>query len=68
MNLKMSNFMKKIALIVATGLLFFLPGCNTIDTWGDGLPEMEHVYYIGFKKTNVNSIKHTMCRPRLCSY
>ncbi len=47
--------MKKIALMAVAAVTFFATGCNTVDTWGDGLPEMEHVYYVGFYKTNVNT-------------
>jgi len=47
--------MKKILFICITGLLFFMSSCEKDNTWGDGLPEMEHVYYIGFYKTNVNT-------------
>jgi len=48
--------MNKILLICATMfLLICTTSCKTIDEWGDGLPEMEHVYYIGFYKSNVNT-------------
>lgn len=30
-----------------------LTSCEIHNTWEDGLPEMEHVYYIGFYKTNI---------------
>jgi hypothetical protein len=46
--------MKKAALTLAAAL-FLLPGCHTVDTWGDGQPEKEHIYYVGFYKTNVFS-------------
>jgi hypothetical protein len=36
-------------------VLFCMTGCEKDNIWGDGLPEMEHVYYIGFYKTNVNT-------------
>ncbi len=42
--------MKKILFITAMAALFLSAGCNTVDTWGDGLPELEHVYYVGFMK------------------
>jgi hypothetical protein len=32
-----------------------MASCEKDNIWGDGLPEMEHVYYIGFYKTNVNT-------------
>ncbi|GHU78890.1 hypothetical protein FACS1894145_1870 [Bacteroidia bacterium] len=47
--------MKKILFICATLFLFCMTGCEKDNIWGDGLPEMEHVYYIGFLKTNVNA-------------
>ena len=36
-------------------LLIFTIACEKVNDWGDGLPEMEHVYYIGFYKSNVNT-------------
>jgi hypothetical protein len=48
--------MKKILFICATALLLSgMAGCEKDNIWGDGLEEMEHVYYIGFYKTNVNT-------------
>ena len=48
--------MNKILLICATiFLLICTTSCETVEDWGDGLPEMEHVYYIGFYKSNVNT-------------
>lgn len=47
--------MKKILFICVTVLLFGMTGCEKDNIWGDGLPEMEHVYYISFYKTNVNT-------------
>ncbi|GAB6007959.1 hypothetical protein [Dysgonomonas reticulitermitis] len=47
--------MKKILFICVTALLFGMTGCEKDNIWGDGLPEMEHVYYISFYKTNVNT-------------
>ena len=48
--------MKKILFICATWfLLLFTTGCDTIDTWPNGLPEMQNVFMIGFFKSNVNT-------------
>lgn len=47
--------MKKILFICITVFLFGLNSCEKDNKWGDGLPEMEHVYYIGFNKTNINT-------------
>ena len=48
--------MKKIVFICATMfLLLCTSACEKVNEWGDGLPEMEHVYYIGFYKSNVNT-------------
>lgn len=47
--------MKKTAFTIAAGALLLSTGCQTVDTWGDGLPEMEHVYYVGFEKTDRSS-------------
>jgi hypothetical protein len=53
----MNPAMKKTAFLLAAGALFLSSGCNTVETWDDGLPEMEHVYYIGFQKTNISRDK-----------
>lgn len=45
--------MKKIFTILATLAVLLSAGCAKYATWDDGLPEMEHVYYIGFYKTNI---------------
>ena len=45
--------MKKILFIVATVVAFLSTGCERHKDWGDGLPEYEHIYYIGFYKTNI---------------
>ena len=45
--------MKKIVFIMATAVALMSTGCETHDLWDDGLPEMEHVYYVGFYKTNI---------------
>jgi len=45
--------MKKISFILAAAVAVILTGCAKHDVWGDGLPEMEHVYYVGFYKTNI---------------
>ncbi|MDR1371100.1 MAG: hypothetical protein LBJ72_13405 [Dysgonamonadaceae bacterium] len=48
--------MKKISFIYATiFVLLGMTSCEKDNIWGDGLAEMEHVYYIGFYKTNVNT-------------
>jgi len=48
--------MNKIFFICATMFLFLCTtSCERYNTWGDGLPEMENVYYIGFYKSNVNT-------------
>jgi len=48
--------MKKILFICATMfLLLCTTACEKANDWGDGLPEMEHVYYVGFYKSNVNT-------------
>lgn len=48
--------MKKILYIcTAMFLLLGVTSCEKDNVWGDGLPEMEHVYYVGFYKTNVNT-------------
>ena len=48
--------MKKILFICATMfLLIGMTSCEKDNIWGDGLEEMEHVYYIGFFKTNINT-------------
>ena len=44
--------MKKIIFIAVTVVAFITTGCEIHETWGDGLPEMEHVYYIGYHKIN----------------
>ena len=44
--------MKKIVFIMATAVALISTSCETHELWDDGLPEMEHVYYIGFYKTN----------------
>ncbi len=45
--------MKKILFILTAAVVLFTTGCAKFNTWEDGLPEMEHVYYIGFYKTNI---------------
>jgi len=45
--------MKKILLIMATAVVLISTGCEGYRVWDDGLPEMEHVYYIGFYKSNI---------------
>lgn len=45
--------MKRIRFICAIAFVSLATGCEKDNVWGDGLPEMEHVYYIGFHKTNV---------------
>lgn len=47
--------MKKIVYMCMAAVLLCITGCEKDNIWGDGLPEMEHVYYIGFYKTNVFS-------------
>ena len=47
--------MKKILFIVATVVAFVSTGCETHNVWGDGQPEKEHIYYVGFYKTNINT-------------
>ena len=43
----MKNIVK---LICAAIILLPFSGCNPYNTWGDGLPELEHTYYVGFCK------------------
>ena len=45
--------MKNLLFTIATVAILFSTGCEKYATWDDGLPEMEHVYYIGFYKTNI---------------
>ena len=45
--------MKKISFIIAIAIVLLSTGCQKHRLWDDGLPEMEHVYYIGFYKTNL---------------
>ena len=45
--------MKKILFIIATAVVLLTTGCEVHELWDDGLPEYEHVYYIGFHKTNI---------------
>ena len=47
--------MKNLRFICLTALILLMTSCEKDNIWGDGLPEMEHVYYIGFYKTNVNT-------------
>ena len=47
--------MKKILFIVAMAIGLLSTGCEIHETWDDGLPEMEHVYYVGFYKSNINT-------------
>jgi len=47
--------MKKIVFIMATAFVLISTGCEIHELWDDGLPEMEHVYYIGFYKTNIST-------------
>lgn len=44
----MKNIVK---LIVAAFILLPFTGCDPYDTWPDGLPELEHVYYVSNVKT-----------------
>ncbi|GHT11891.1 hypothetical protein FACS189426_14440 [Bacteroidia bacterium] len=55
MYVKNDKFMKKIVYMCMAAILLCMTGCEKDNIWGDGLPEMEHVYYIGFYKTNVFS-------------
>ncbi len=45
--------MKKILFIITAAVVLMMTGCEGYRVWDDGLPEMEHVYYIGFFKTNI---------------
>lgn len=45
--------MKKILFIMAAVVISISTGCEIHELWDDGLPEMEHVYYVGFYKTNI---------------
>ena len=45
--------MKKILFIMATAVILMSTGCEIHELWDDGIPEMEHVYYIGFYKSNI---------------
>jgi hypothetical protein len=47
--------MKKTAIITAIASLLMTSACNTVDDWGDGQSEKEHIYYVGFYKTNINT-------------
>jgi len=49
--------MKKIIIFISASicLLLCITACERYNTWPDGLPEMENVYYIGFYKSNVNT-------------
>ncbi|MDR2148102.1 MAG: hypothetical protein LBE91_16780 [Tannerella sp.] len=47
--------MKKILFIMATIVAFVLAGCESHNIWDDGPPEMEHVYYVCFHKTNIQT-------------
>jgi len=47
--------MKKILFIVTLAVALISTGCEIHNVWDDGLPEMEHVYYIGFYKSNINT-------------
>jgi len=42
-----------IAVIAIASVVFC--GCEQHNMWDEGLPEMEHVYYVGFHKTDVNT-------------
>lgn len=47
----------KISTLAAVAMLL-LAGCkDKINTWGDGDPALEHVYYVGFYKTTIFSAK-----------
>ena len=45
--------MKKIVFIIVTVVAYISTGCEIHERWDDSFPEMEHVYYIGFYKTEV---------------
>ncbi len=48
--------MKKILFICATMfLLIGMTSCEKDNIWGDGPSDMEHIYFVGFYKTNVNT-------------
>jgi hypothetical protein len=47
--------MKRIALLLAASALFFATGCEKDNLWGDGLPELEHVYYATFYRNTYTS-------------
>jgi len=48
--------MKNIIKFICT-VFVLLPfaGCNPYNTWGEGLPELENTYYVGFVKTGIGS-------------
>ena len=43
--------MKKVIFLITAVVAMISTGCDIHDDWGDGLPEYEHVYYVGFYKT-----------------
>lgn len=45
--------MKHISIFIYAVIFLFTSGCEGYRKWDDGLPEMEHVYYIGFYKPNI---------------
>ena len=47
--------MKKIIFMAAAVVALISTGCNIYSVWDDGVPEMEHVYYVRFFKTNVST-------------
>ena len=48
--------MRKIIFACVTMLILVCTtSCEKYNVWGDGLPEMENVYYVGFYKSNINT-------------
>jgi hypothetical protein len=47
----------KISTLAAVATLLFASCKDKINTWGDGDPALEHVYYVGFYKTTIYSAK-----------
>lgn len=45
--------MKKNSFLIAIIAVLMSISCGKHQLWDDGLPEMEHVYYIGFYKSNI---------------
>lgn len=45
--------MKKNSFLIAIIVVLMSISCGKHQLWDDGLPEMEHVYYIGFYKSNI---------------